>query len=310
MNPTALLIGIAGGVASALLFAAILGGGFLGTPLFFLSPLPIAIASLGWGTAAGAVAAAVAAGILAGTFAPMVGVAFLVGALAPMAWYGHLAGLARPDDGGDLEWYPLSRIFTAMVVLTPASLVAVGLILGFDVEGIAGELADMLVEAGIEGPQGAVLPREDVMVAAEVYVRLMPLIMAMVWLSLMVFNLWLAGRIVRKSDRLRRPWEPIPAVPALPVWLVAVLLATALLATMGGSLALAAGVVTGGLIMGFALQGLATLHVLTVGNPARGFLLGTLYAATFVFSFLLFPVAALGAADAAFGMRRRRLGGT
>lgn len=310
MNATGILIGIAGGIASALLFAAVLGGGALATPLFSLSPLPIAIASLGWGTASGAIAAAVAAGILGGTLAPLVGFAFALAATAPMAWYAHLAGLARQTEDGGIEWYPLARVFTAMVVLTPATLVACGLILGVTVEGIANELTDALIAAGLQGADGGQAAREDVLAATRVYVRLMPVTLTMLWLCLMVFNLWLAGRIVRKSDRLRRPWQPTPTAPALPLALLAGLAVALVLAFGGGSLALAAGAVAGGLAMGFALQGFATLHLLTAGNPARGLLLGTLYAATFVFSIPLLPVAALGVADAAFGIRRRRTGPT
>ena len=53
----ALLIGIAGGAASALLYATVTTGGSLVMPLFLASPLPIAIVSLGWGSLSGVVAA-------------------------------------------------------------------------------------------------------------------------------------------------------------------------------------------------------------------------------------------------------------
>ena len=67
----ALLIGIAGGAASALLYATVTTGGSLVMPLFLASPLPIAIVSLGWGSLSGVVAALVAAlGLAALTMAP------------------------------------------------------------------------------------------------------------------------------------------------------------------------------------------------------------------------------------------------
>ena len=310
MNPVALLVGIAGGIASALLFAAVLGGGALATPLFSLSPLPVAIAALGWGTLPGLVAAAVAAGIAAVALSPLVGLVFALAAVGPMAWYGHLCGLAREGEDGTLEWYPLWRVFTAMVVATPVTLVLVGYLLGISVEDAAAGLADALIEAGLEGPAGEPVVRDDVLAATRFYVRLMPVTLTMLWLTLMVFNLWLAGRIVRRSDRLRRPWEPLPAAPGLPAAL-ALAFPVALLAAFGeGALALSAGAVAGGVAMGFALVGFATVHVLTAGNPARGLLLGTLYAATFVFSIPLVPLALLGVADSVLGIRRRRLAGT
>jgi hypothetical protein len=123
----------------------------------------------------------------------------------------------------------------------------------------------------------------------------------------MVANLWLAARIVRKSDRLRRPWEPMPEAAGLPAFFGLVLLVALALSFGDSALALAAGAFSGAFAMAFAILGFATLHVITRGNPARGLLLGTLYAATFVFSLPLLPLALLGIADSITGVRRRRL---
>jgi hypothetical protein len=135
----------------------------------------------------------------------------------------------------------------------------------------------------------------------------MPITFSMLWLSLMVLNLWLAGKIVLRSERLRRPWEPMPLAPALPPLTIAAFLVAAGLTTQDGPLALAMGAVAGSLGMALAYQGFATLHVLTRGNPARGMILGALYGATFVFSLPLLPAAILGAVDSVTGIRRRRL---
>jgi hypothetical protein len=309
MNRIQPLIGVAGGIASALLFAAMLGGGLLGIPLLALSPLPIAIAGLGWGTVAGFVAAAVAAGLIGLTIAPIVGLSFAIVAVFPIAWYAHLAGLARQNAEGGVEWYPLWRVFTAMVLITPATLIASWLLLGLSVETIATNFADAVLESGVQTPDGGPPDRADLIANMSVYVRLMPVTMTMVWLSLLVFNLWLAGRVVLKSDRLRRGWEAVPAAPGLPPTLILLTLVAIALAFGESTLALASSAVAGALVMGFALQGFATLHVVTRRNPARGLLLGALYTATFLFSLPLVPVALLGAADAIMGIRRRRLAG-
>ena len=56
-----LLIGLGAGIASAMLYASAWTGTALGLfVLFFLSPMPIAIAALGWGWAAGGIASAAA----------------------------------------------------------------------------------------------------------------------------------------------------------------------------------------------------------------------------------------------------------
>ena len=42
------IIGIGAGAAAALLFASVTSGSWLSIPLFYLAPLPIMIAGLGW----------------------------------------------------------------------------------------------------------------------------------------------------------------------------------------------------------------------------------------------------------------------
>jgi hypothetical protein len=295
-------------LASALLFAAVLGGGALATPLFALSPLPVAIAAIGWGTASGAIAAITASAIIAVVIAPTAGFVLLLASVGPIAFYGHLVGLARPaEDDGALEWYPLARVFSVMTVLTPVTLVACGSILGLSVDEIAGQLADLFVEAQPPGADGTAMSRDQILADMRIVVGLMPITFSMLWLSLMVLNLWLAGRIVLRSDRLRRPWEPMPVAPALPPILIAAFFVAAGFAFGSGPLSLAAGSVAGTLGMALALQGFATLHVLTAGNPARGIILGAIYGATVVFSLPLLPAAALGAIDTFAGIRRRRL---
>jgi len=51
-----ILIGIAAGIAAALLFLAPIGATLIAFPLFLLTGLPIAIAALGWGLVGGAAA--------------------------------------------------------------------------------------------------------------------------------------------------------------------------------------------------------------------------------------------------------------
>ena len=56
-----ILIGLGAGGASALLFAAVASGSWLSVFLFYVSPLPIMIAALGWSHLAGLIAAISAA---------------------------------------------------------------------------------------------------------------------------------------------------------------------------------------------------------------------------------------------------------
>src|ERR1700733_12795989 len=105
------LVGLGAGPAGALLFASISSGVALAILLFYLAPLPIMIAALGWSHWAGLVAAVTAAGLLGLAFGGVFFAAFLAGVAMPAWWLGYLALLGRPTaNGGGLEWYPAGRL--------------------------------------------------------------------------------------------------------------------------------------------------------------------------------------------------------
>src|ERR1700710_1427565 len=106
----AILIGVSAGAATALLFASVASGSALSVPLFYLAPLPILIAALGWSHWAALIAAVVASAGLAAVFGGLFFLAFLVGVGLPAWWLGYLALLARPTaTPGVLEWYPVGH---------------------------------------------------------------------------------------------------------------------------------------------------------------------------------------------------------
>ena len=55
------LIGLAAGCASALMFASIISGALISLLLFYLAPLPLMVAALGWGPIAATIGGIVAA---------------------------------------------------------------------------------------------------------------------------------------------------------------------------------------------------------------------------------------------------------
>lgn len=309
INVNGFLLGIAAGAASALLFAAVTSGGALGTPLFFMSALPIAIVTIGWGTLAGG--AAVLAGLI-GLWAFLswkVALLHVLVIAGPMAFYSYLVGLGRPLDseGRSFEWYPLGRVFTAMVLVSAATIVAVGIVIGFDIKATAGEVADMLVAMGQASGEPGAPTREELLPALLIYMRLMPLALAMFWLVLMTFNLWLGSRVVRLSGRLKRSKDAIAETLSLPLWMIGLFVVAALLASLDSPLGLVAGVVAGSVGMGFVLVGFAVLHVFVRGNPAAPLILGVTYGATFVLSIPLVPLVIAGILDGPLGLRAKRL---
>src|SRR5262249_18225712 len=105
------VIGLVAGLAAALLFGSVLSGSLAAGLLFYLAPLPIRVAALGWSHAAGLIAAASATAIVA-IFS---GVFLAVAAVVSFGawWLGYLTLLARPASkrcAADLEWYPVGRL--------------------------------------------------------------------------------------------------------------------------------------------------------------------------------------------------------
>ena len=92
-----LLIAIGVGAASALLFASLVSGSLLSIFLFYLSPLPVLIAAIGWSHWAALFAAFFAATGLALAFGMFFFIAFLIGVGLPAWWLGYLALLGPPS---------------------------------------------------------------------------------------------------------------------------------------------------------------------------------------------------------------------
>ena len=113
------LIALIAGAASALMFASIVSGALISLVLFYLAPLPLMVASIGWGplcASLGGIAAAIGLGALFGL--PYC-LAFAVTVALPAWWLGHLVLLGRqvtaaphateaPDEP-EIEWYPVGR---------------------------------------------------------------------------------------------------------------------------------------------------------------------------------------------------------
>src|SRR5579859_5325919 len=124
-----LLIGLGAGAAAALLFASVTSGAILSIFLFYLAPLPIMIAALGWSHWAGLLAAAIGALLLGGAFGVLFFGTFLATIGGPAWWLGYLALLGRPVANGgtaQVEWYPPGRLLLWAAVIG-AALVAIAL---------------------------------------------------------------------------------------------------------------------------------------------------------------------------------------
>ena len=294
-------IGVAAGAASALLFASFASGSLLSIPLFYLAPLPILIAALGWNHIAAAIAATIAALALALIFGGFFFVSFLIGIGLPAWWLGYLALLARPvaNGGGEnLEWYPVGRLVAWAAILSACVVSLVMLTIATEAETLRTTL-QRAFEPLFRGQTR--MPR----MLLEYPHLVLPPAAGVLTTMISVFDLWLAGRVVRTSGRLRRPWPDIAALsfpPAILPVFAAALVGSLVLSGMAGILAT---VLTAALLTAFGLLGLAVLHTLTRAINGRGLVLGAVYGAIAVFGWPLLLMALLGISDSLLDLRGR-----
>jgi hypothetical protein len=301
------LVGLGAGACSALLFASMLSKSIVAIGLFYLSPLPILIVALGWSHWAGLLAAVAAAASLALAIDSFYFLAFLISIGLPAWWLGYLALLARPGASPDeIEWYPPGRLVVWSAALG-ALVVLIGLSqIGTDEATIRATLRraiETMLRTQMRVPAGKALELPGI-ANPEVLAMVLPPAAAALTTMTQMFNLWLAGRIVRISGRLRRPWPEFCALRfphATPIALAAAFGASFLPGTLG----LAAALPAASLLIAYAVLGFAVVHGITRHLPSRGVVLFGIYAAVAVFGWPVLLMTLLGLADTAFDLRTR-----
>ncbi len=303
------LIGIGAGAAAALLFASVTSGSWLSIVLFYLAPLPILIAGLGWSHWAAIVAALSGALAVGAVFGSVLFFAFLAGAGIPAWWLSYLTMLARPGMAGGngsaapaLEWYPPGRLVAWAAVL--AALVVVVAIpnFGTDAESFRLGLHQALTRMfQIEGNTPGAISTDKLV---GFLVIAIPPAAAVLATITNILNLWLAARIVKFSGLLKRPWPDLAAI-AFPRSMLAALAVAMAVSFAGGLIGVVAGVLSASLMMAYGALGFAVLHAVTRGINSRPFLLGGIYASVAVFGWPILALCLIGVTETAFDLRAR-----
>ena len=288
-----LLVGLGAGAAAALLFASIVSGSMAAVILFYLAPLPIMIAALGFTQLSGLIAAASATAALA-AFSGLFVIAVAVIAFGAW-WLGYLILLARPvrnGGGAGLEWYPLGQLVLWAAVIGTLVVAAAIPNFGTDQESLQATLRK-IYERIVREPSVVDLLVIAVPPAAAVFTTLTTLL-----------NLWLASRVVKISGRLRRPWPDLAAL-SLPSWSLGLLAFAIVGSFMPDLFGILSGAFAASLLMAFAIAGLAVLHFTTRGMRGRALALTSTYAAALVLGWPVLLLTLAGIADRIFGIRSR-----
>jgi hypothetical protein len=234
--------------------------------------------------------------------------AFVLAIALPAWWLGHVALLGRPNAAdaapanvaAALEWYPVGRILLWITVFATITITATLLTFGSD----AAAMHDAMRSALARILQSADVALSDRRI--DTLVIIAPSAAAIIVMATLTLNLWLAAKITATSGQLRRPWPDLKST-ALPPQTLVVLFAAIALCFSAGLPAIVAQIATAALTIAYALAVCAVLHTLTAALKNRSFWLTCSYLIVAVFSWPVLVLAALGLADAVFGVRRRYL---
>lgn len=303
-----ILVGLGAGAVAALTFAALAAGSTLSMLLFYLAPLPIMIAALGWSHWAGLLATLAGTIALAAWFGSLFFLVFLLGLALPGWWLSYLALLARP--GGDpaaptLDWYPVGRIVLWAAVLGAFAVALALPTFGSDVEEIRATLRDGFARVFTRRPGAPGLPgTPDAEPLLEFLAIALPPAAASLMTTTLLFNLWVGAKVVSVSGRLPRPWPPLSAI-SFPLTSAVVFAAAIAASLLPGLAGLLAGMLAATLSVAFTALGFAVVHALTRRLKSRALVLATLYASVLLFGWPLFVVMLAGLVDAAIDLRAR-----
>jgi len=313
-----IVIAIVAGLASAVLHASVLVPSVISIVLFYLAPLPLFIAGLGWGPVVaafggliGAAAMSVPAGLKGGVF-------FALSAGAAPFILSRLALINRPaqqalsvETEGEIadhgvQWYPEGRLVLWSAVMAAVLMSATIFLTGPDAASFQTLVRQSVVrvfDVVFENQPG--VPRADLDKLIEFFVFALPMIAASIWLIATLANLWLAARILRKAGKSLRPWARFSNL-AFPRRAGLALCVACLATLLPGTAGLIGWVFASAMMTAFVLLGLAVLHWLSDASPMRVLLLGALYLTLIVLNWLVYvPLVAIALADMMFGIRRR-----
>lgn len=305
-------VGIGAGLVAALLFSVVITGSPLAVLLYSAAPLPIFIAALGWNHRAGLFACATGAIAVSVGLSLPAGLAFACIIALPAWWIAYLTLLARSDESGPVEWYPLGRLMIWIAATATLASVGSALVMTTDYETYRTVIARIVDNLLAEMVRSRMLTLAPGTTQAELSASITPLLVRAVPLGIgasivttITANLWIAGKTVQFSGRLPRPWPFIPAT-ALPRSAMLLLAAGLVTALIDGFVGLAGASLVGALLAAFMFTGLCLLHDLSRGQAWRTPMLVSVYVALIVMQAVLTPLLALaGMLDTLLGLRKR-----
>jgi len=306
------------GAASALLFTSATTGALFALPLFYLTPLPLFLVGLGWGTTSAAIAGLAASVLAALALGGLVGLGYLVTFAIPAIVLTYLALLCRQPDGqgaraagsdgqARLEWYPPGKLIGWITVMAGVLSALAIPFLGLDAETYYANLQDIMENILLKDLEAAAPEGFDTQQMSELIAflaRALPAISAAIWMLAMVFNMWTAGRVIAYAGHPLRPWPDISEI-TYPREFAIGFVASLFASLLPGIIGIFAIGFAGAFVIAYVLLGLVVIHVLSRLSPFRPFILASVYIGLVFFGWIALIVATIGMAEPIFNLRER-----
>lgn len=309
--PVHYVIGAGAGLVSAALFASAVVSAALAGLILYVCPLPLCLVGLVWGRRAVAVASFVGTVLALIALGAGQGLVYAAVIAIPAAVLVHLILQSRtvPDPANEAKqivaWYPIGRLVAAAAVMAGLIAGLMVLSIGPDMAGYQASIDKMLpLIHDTLGANEEVWTEEATENLRMLLTRALPAVIAIVWITIALFNMWLAGTIAKGSGHALRPWPDFHTLEIPNVMVIAFALSLAL-SFLPGIVGLIATGFAGAFLIAYLLQGLAVIHFYTLGMPFRTAMLAVLYFAVLFLGWVAIIVAILGLGEPVFGLRAR-----
>jgi hypothetical protein len=305
-----ILLALAGGALSALLYVSTLVGSLGAVLLVLLAQLPLFLVGLSRGLGArGALIAGGCGTLLVALIAgPWIAGNFALAEAVPSYFFSRQAALGRAQPDGSVEWYPIGRLVTLLSVYGAVAFLAFMVAFANAPGGLEGELQALFRSMGnafglAEAPVSAQRVVDEL-------ISILPGLGAGAWVLIVTGNAWLAQGLLARGNHNLRPTPRILDYSLPRALTIAVALSAGaglvfpdVVGFAGKNLCLI-------LTMPFVFAGIALLHAVALKTGARRGAVVGLYAALamaiVVFSWLaILALAAIGFVDQIAGLRGR-----
>ena len=291
------------GLASGLLFLALVSGSAAVPVVGYFVQLPLFFAGFALGLTSAALASAGSLAIVGLTAGLQAALLFAVTLALPVLLVVRYALWTRRGERGEIEWYPagllLARLVGLALIVAFVALLWLALSAGSVTALLSGASEELTVALREQGLAPSVVDLVDSLLPY------MPGMVAASWLVMIVVNGSLGQWLATKQSMAIRPSSSLAKLE-LPSWMVpAFAVAAAAAGLVGGDLAIFA--TTGAMILALPvmLQGLAVVHAMASRLASPGLALGLFYLATFFVWPLIFLVLGLGLIETFAQLRRR-----